>query len=798
MTWPFENDTNVIVKKLAAAQLKKEHLKKVFTMTAISLAAFLMSSVLLLISGIFAVNQNGGNNMTGSYHALISGVEEDQYQKLSDDRRVDISGLTAFIGSVKSGNDRLNISYSDKDALTLTGLSVSQGKMPEKNNEILIEKEYLISQGMNAQIGDAVLLPDPDRGGETSFIITGYLKTGTKGTERSLYAVIVSESYFLEKDGWNTFRPAVMLRVNSDTETNSGDIKNVVSQIAADIGCEQSPSYNEAYLNLSRPSPWMILAAVCGLAVIMVAGILVIYNIFYISIINSIQEYGQLCTIGMTAKQIQRLVLREGTLLMLPAIPVGLLMGIVLSYVLIPNGFKAWNVLWICPVVIALTCATVRFSIKKPARIAAAVSPVEALRYEQNNQSEWKHRKHRLTPGSLAVNQVLRYRKKNLLTVASLVLTGVLLLGLSSVLSSINAEEMSLSGFARGQFVLRISNRELLENPLEHVQQSSPFTNEAAEKLTQLSGVEKIMIDWHLPASNDLQAMESDAEIVGFEQDDMNLLQSCISNGTIPDYGKMVSEHQIVIGRPGDFEEYFGSRPEAGSSVRLKIFDGKRTEDLVFEIAAVLDEKKIGNNGDKIDMLLLPVDAMQKIAHSNLTYQYVIRVEDSLEQQAEHEIDQIIADCPRLDMDSLSAAIDQNENFLQGIQFALAIVIVLIGCFSVMNLLNTILTGIIVRRKEFSLMRSVGMSQKQLSAMVHKESLIVVGIGLVLSAVVGGGIGYFLCSFLKRSLMNYLNYQFPLGITILYCVIVLLCSVTIVAGALKQQNKLSMMELLRL
>ena len=214
---------------------------------------------------------------------------------------------------------------------------------------------------------------------------------------------------------------------------------------------------------------------------------------------------------------------------------------------------------------------------------------------------------------------------------------------------------------------------------------------------------------------------------------------------------------------------------------------------LEFEIAAVLDESKIGNNGDKIDMLLLPVDSMQKIAHSNLTYQYVICVEDSLEQQAENEIDQIVSDNPRLSIDSLSAAIAQNENFLQGTQLALAIAIVLIGCFSVMNLLNTILTGIIVRRKEFSLMRSVGMSQKQLSVMVHKEGLIVVGIGLILSVIIGGGIGYVLCSFLKNNLMNYLNYQFPLGITILYCVIVILCSVLITTGALKQQNKLSMM-----
>ena len=94
-------------------------------------------------------------------------------------------------------------------------------------------------------------------------------------------------------------------------------------------------------------------------------------------------------------------------------------------------------------------------------------------------------------------------------------------------------------------------------------------------------------------------------------------------------------------------------------------------------------------------------------------------------------------------------------------------------------------------------MRSVGMSQKQLSVMVHKEGLIVVGIGLVLSVIIGGGIGYVLCSFLKNNLMSYLNYQFPLCITILYCAIVILCSVLITTGALKQQSKLSMMEALR-
>lgn len=170
-------------------------------MTAISLAAFLMSTVLLFISGIIVVNQNGGNNITGSYHALISGVEEGQYRKMSEDVRVEFSGLTVSLGSIRSGNDRLAISYSNQDALTLNGLSVSEGRMPEKENEIMLEKEYLTSQKLNAGIGDTILLPVSDGSGQKSFVITGYLKTGTKGTDRSLYAAIVSEEYFLSAGG---------------------------------------------------------------------------------------------------------------------------------------------------------------------------------------------------------------------------------------------------------------------------------------------------------------------------------------------------------------------------------------------------------------------------------------------------------------------------------------------------------------------------------------------------------------------------------------------------------------------
>ena len=93
MTLPFENDTTEIIRKIVSAQLKHDKLKKYLSIFAISLATFLMTAVLLLVSGIIEVNTNGGNSITGSYHALVSGLTKQQYEKLSADERIEKLGF---------------------------------------------------------------------------------------------------------------------------------------------------------------------------------------------------------------------------------------------------------------------------------------------------------------------------------------------------------------------------------------------------------------------------------------------------------------------------------------------------------------------------------------------------------------------------------------------------------------------------------------------------------------------------------------------------------------------------------
>lgn len=797
MTLPFENDTTEIIRKIVFAQLKHDKLKKYLSIFAISLATFLMTAVLLLVSGIIEVNTNGGNSITGSYHALVSGLTKQQYEKLSADERIEKLGFNVLVKSASSDGLQLNISCSNEDSLVLNGLSVSEGNMPQKKNEILVEKDYLSKQGIDAKIGDKIVLPGENNQERQEFVISGYIKTSAKGTDRSLYAAIVSMEYFLDIDGWNTLSPMAMFRLKSQYASESEQIQNEITEICKKAGILQSPSINHAYLELSQPSVLLVIAGIAGLAIVIMAGVLVIYCIFYISIINSIREYGQLRTIGMTEKQIKRLVYKEGTSLSLIAIPIGLIMGTFLSYFLVPQGFQFENLLWAYPIAILFSYLTVRLSIRKPAVIAASVSPIEAYRYETGSNYGDKYKGKKITPISLAKEQIIRDKKKNVLTITSLVLTGVLLFGTSSILSSINARDMALSGFSLGQFYIRIQDQELRENALETVESNSPFIEESYNALGQVSGVKQITTITNLPVSNDLNAKESNGAIVGFDETDMDLIEECNLGKPISKYQEIASKNQIIIGRPSDFEEYFGIQPEVGNSIKLKVFDGTETKEMEFSIAAVLDENKIGNNGDKIDMLLLPNDSMKKIVSSNMTYQWVIRVDEKMEQQAEKEIKQILVTNPRLAVTTLSGAIAQNENFLQGMILALAVIIIFISCFAIMNLLNTIFTGVIVRQKEFALMRSVGMTQKQLTIMVCCEGLLIVSVGLILSLIVGGFIGYLLCALLKNGLMTYLNYQFPFSVTLVYCMLVVICSLLVSEIALRHQKNMSLIELLR-
>ena len=100
-------------------------------------------------------------------------------------------------------------------------------------------------------------------------------------------------------------------------------------------GLDERVSINDAY-QTATVSFSSMLPLVAGIAVIFIAGYLLIYNVFYISIAQDIRFYGMLKTLGPTARQIRKIVYRKAIKLSLMGIPIGLLLGWPIGRLLLP------------------------------------------------------------------------------------------------------------------------------------------------------------------------------------------------------------------------------------------------------------------------------------------------------------------------------------------------------------------------------------------------------------------------------------------------------------------------------
>ena len=133
------------------------------------------------------------------------------------------------------------------------------------------------------------------------------------------------------------------------------------------------------------------------------AGYLIINNIFRIAVANDVRFYGLLKTIGTTGRQIKRIILLQAGMLSLVGIPIGIgvgyFLGLMITWVVVPNMDFMDRVSSMNPLIFVgaafFALVTVFLSCGKPRRMAAKVSPIEALRYTEGYQGRKKVRKAR-------------------------------------------------------------------------------------------------------------------------------------------------------------------------------------------------------------------------------------------------------------------------------------------------------------------------------------------------------------------------------------------------------------------
>ena len=138
MTWPFENDTSAIIKKLAKADLKEHKLKTFITAMIIVIATCLMATVFSIL-----VNDALNQSTQAPYHAMFRAVGEDTKNKLQTDHDFEAVGVYKTFGNIVNNDGRTDLAYMDDPAMSFLGFERVDGNLPQNSTEVLVSETYL-------------------------------------------------------------------------------------------------------------------------------------------------------------------------------------------------------------------------------------------------------------------------------------------------------------------------------------------------------------------------------------------------------------------------------------------------------------------------------------------------------------------------------------------------------------------------------------------------------------------------------------------------------------------------------
>ena len=307
---------------------------------------------------------------------------------LKEDPHIQKVGVYQSVGMTEQENGiTMSMVCSDETTMQLSNITLLEGRMPQAADELLVERGYIDALSLKAGIGDTISLHYRNQASRQleskDFRITGFIQTTAENDrDRVAYNAVVSQNFVRENPALSIGPVAAMISVHDTAKYTNQELKELIQTIGLDCGISaDNIQVNNLYIDSNNMSKETVLTVLLvGLVLIGVCS-LVVYNIFYISVINNVVSFGQLRTIGTTKKQIRQIISREGNYLALHFIPFGCMAGAVLSFLI------DWSAFQLLPdIVIAFLSGIavficVRLSVLKPAKIAMSVSPVEAFHY---------------------------------------------------------------------------------------------------------------------------------------------------------------------------------------------------------------------------------------------------------------------------------------------------------------------------------------------------------------------------------------------------------------------------------
>ena len=812
----FGNNNRPVLKFLTKRSLKAQ--KNTIAVLAIMLATLLFTSLFTIAISLQTAMQESNMRTTGtSAHAGIKRLSWEEYEKLSSDTGIKDIGYSIIIGNAV-GDDfnktPTELRYGDETYSELTFNTPDTGHLPEQKNEIATSRIVLDAMGLPDKVGTQMELTfttDTDTFTDT-FTLCGIWDGDAVAYRQTMllskaYTEQVAPVIHGETDGTTPpvgtgYIDAVMMM------PTAWNIEKQALDVTSKYGLDERVSINDAY-GMATVNPSSMLPLVTGVAVIFIAGYLLIYNVFYISIAQDIRFYGMLKTLGTTARQIRKIVYRKAIKLSLMGIPIGLLLGWPIGRLLLPAIVNMLTddiriVTTVNPLIflvaIVFSAITVFISCQKPAILAAKVSPMEALHYiEQTGGRKKQRRSKHISTMMMAKNNLTRNKKKVMIVTLSFALSIVLLNSVYTYVNSFDFDKF-VADFSLTDFT--VSDTTVINNyaPYNTANVNQDFISQA-ESLNGLEDIGNIYLwtskqplsDNDLARLQELSASSSDianelenysvrqehgvnvyglddfsAEYVQVLDGELNTEQWKAGTGVYVTPLRMMGDGSLCLYKPGD-------------QISVTQLDGTNK---VYDVLAVVSIPSALQTPLQVDMgldYIFPTNELlgNMVSADQPAMKTIFNVDEEHQLATENWLKNYTTNTDTaldyLSKVTLRQTFDGMINMYRLVGGALCAILALIG---ILNFINSMTTSILSRYREIAMLQSIGMTGRQV-----KQMLIYEGIGYSILGLLGSLILSVIASLTVVRMMGaeltYFTWHFTL-LPVFLCIIPLILITAIV------------------
>ena len=786
MTWPFENDTSAITKKLAKKSLQSEKRRNLMVVIAVALAAFL-----ICFTGIVSTSltQMQRNQVVDTYEAVWLGVEENDIETLKGLPEFERVGGYYMLGEELS-EQGYHASYVYCDAqmmeITKAQMELLEGRVPEKANEVVVSEYFLSTYGNNAKIGDTVTLDTESFHGD--YVVTGIMDSVNE-KEANTCAIILSNAALTEWKGFDPTGYRAYVHFKNSDQLGEELMTSYCREIAEEYQLPMPKMNSKYFAYASKSFDFALMASV--IAIVLIGGYIVIQSIFRISINDKIRSYGQLRTIGATQKQIKRIVKREGRKLGSIGIVIGTVLGICAGFLLFSKGFNA--VSYVATVILTLISSWIMVSVSicKPVKIAAGISPIEAVRFtpaQKNIRSRKKNIK--LNPVSMGIANFKRDWKKTVAIVASLSLGGIILLVVSSIVLLRSPEALARQYFPDGDYKIYLDSK-LTEQ--EVMAAGNPLNEELKREILAIDGVTDVIAKRQsLYVDYRANGIKAGGMCDILTEQNYSAVEAALIEGTMPSDAR-----SIVI------DSHTSNRDNIGIGETVELISGKST--IPVTISGVFYNGSIitGHGTHHFDAPLEFVpEALFHELHPEITsfdYSWSIVSDPKKVGDVETGLKNIVSAHTDIALDDIDTIIEYEE-MVNSLAFgSMEVLSWLVFLFGVINLINTTLSNQIARKQENSILRSIGLTQKQLCKMNICEGLCYALFATLATLIVGLPASIFACRKMSIGAFagNVVPYKFPVLEMGLFILVLFGMELILSVWTIRRQKKQSLIEQMR-